>query len=64
MTYVDQPEAADAENTVWTISLQRRGLEVKAGRHLHLSLSRTLLWWLVSVIGAASASPYWTTLIR
>ncbi|MGW1364729.1 hypothetical protein ACWCQP_45905 [Streptomyces chartreusis] len=64
MTHVEEAKATDTENAAWTISLQRRGLEVKAGRHLHLSLSRTLLWWLVSVAGAASASPYWTTLIR
>ncbi|MEU1409702.1 hypothetical protein ABZ471_47215 [Streptomyces sp. NPDC005728] len=64
MTHTDEAKAADIENAAWTISLQRRGLEVKAGRHLHLSLSRTLLWWLASVVGAASASPYWTTLIR
>ncbi|WP_328406421.1 hypothetical protein OHS70_38430 (plasmid) [Streptomyces sp. NBC_00390] len=63
MANVSEAEAADTEPVAWTVSLGRRGLEVKGGRHLHVSLSRTLLFWLVSVAGAASTSPYWTTLM-
>lgn len=63
MANISEAEAAAPEPVVWTLNLGRRGLEVKAGRHLHVSLSRTLLFWLVSVAGTASTSPYWTTLI-
>ncbi|USQ89875.1 hypothetical protein NFX46_40015 (plasmid) [Streptomyces phaeoluteigriseus] len=63
MANVSEAEAADKEPVVWTVSLGHRGLEVKGGRHLHVSLSRTLLFWIVSVTGAASTSPYWTTLM-
>ncbi|MYY80872.1 MULTISPECIES: hypothetical protein [unclassified Streptomyces] len=62
MANVTETEAADKEPVVWTVSLGHRGLEVKGGRHLHVSLSRPLFFWLVSVAGAAT-SPYWTTLM-
>lgn len=63
MAKVNEAEAVDEETVDWTVNLGRRGLEVKGGRHLHVSLSRTLLFWLLSVAGTASTSPYWTTLI-
>lgn len=58
-----EPAATPLDPVVGTLSLGRRGLEMKVGRHLHVFLSRPLLFWLASIAGTAGTSPYWTTLI-
>lgn len=64
MPKAKEAEVEDQETGVWNVSLGRGGLEVKAGRHLYVSMSHTLLFWLISVAGTVGTSPYWTTLIK
>ncbi|MFB7248336.1 hypothetical protein ACFCYX_38485 [Streptomyces populi] len=45
------------EPPTWNLTLGRQGLELRAGRHLHLSVSLVLLAWLLTVSGAASVLP-------
>lgn len=42
----------------WDARLDRSGLVVRAGRHLQLSVSLALLWWILTLAGVVS-SPYW-----
>ncbi|MFF5960813.1 hypothetical protein [Streptomyces luteogriseus] len=44
----------------WGINLGRDGLRVEAGRHLQLSMSLTVLFWLISVATAVGSGPFWT----
>ncbi|MER5511528.1 hypothetical protein ABT052_40385 [Streptomyces sp. NPDC002766] len=46
----------------WDLRLDRSGLLVRAGRHLQLSVSLAMIWWLLTVAGVVS-SPYWGTII-
>jgi hypothetical protein len=43
----------------WQLVLGRQGLRVYAGRHLQVSMSLSLLGWLVSLSGFMGAGSYW-----
>ncbi|WP_406132281.1 hypothetical protein [Streptomyces sp. NBC_00989] len=46
----------------WDLRLDRSGLELRAGRHLQLSVSLAMIWWLLTVAGVVS-SPYWGPIV-
>ncbi|MGW3108290.1 hypothetical protein OG241_06660 [Streptomyces sp. NBC_01390] len=46
----------------WDLRLDRAGLVVRAGRHLQLSVSLAMIWWLLTMAGVVS-SPYWGPIV-
>ncbi|MFE4678185.1 hypothetical protein [Streptomyces sp. NPDC056723] len=54
--------APEPASTSWQLLLGREGLRVHAGRHLRVSMSLTLLGWLVSLCGFVGADSYWSFL--
>lgn len=53
MIETHEPEQA------WGLYVGRRGLEVRAGRHLGVSMSLPLLSWVASLLGVMGSFPYW-----
>lgn len=53
MIEIHEPERA------WGLYVGRRGLEVRVGRHLNVSMSLTLFSWLASLSGIVGSFPYW-----
>ncbi|MGW1209924.1 hypothetical protein ACWD5F_09780 [Streptomyces sp. NPDC002499] len=47
----------------WDFRLDRSGMRVRAGRHLQLSMSLAMIWWLLTVAGVVSSSPFWGQVI-
>ena len=54
---------AKGKGAQWGLRLSREGLNIEAGRHLRLSMSLTLLFWLVSLSSAITSSAYWAHLV-
>ena len=50
----------NGKKAMWKVTVGPRGLEIRAGRHLRVSMSPTMMFWLASLAGAIGTSPYWT----
>ncbi|MGW0819262.1 hypothetical protein ACWD00_39725 [Streptomyces viridiviolaceus] len=57
-----QNVAPEQTSGPWQLLLGREGLRVHAGRHLQVSMSLTLLGWLLTLAGFVGAGSYWSFL--
>ncbi|MDT0458088.1 hypothetical protein RM550_20495 [Streptomyces sp. DSM 41527] len=57
MTEEDVPPPA------WSVTVGRKGLEVRGGRHLRVSVSPGLLSWIIGAAGTIVSNPLWRSFV-